>query len=133
MTASARAITNWRLRPPFYYGWLVLGMAALGTFAATGVAQIVLGGIQNLIFEDMGWDRATIAYAVTIGTLASGFLTPFVGRLVDRYGPRGLMPLGVLTLGVCLFGTAWGRGAADRLPQGDRQADQALAPLRRPG
>lgn len=99
-------ITNWRLHPPFYYGWLVLGTAALGTFAATGVAQIVLGGIQNLIFEDMGWDRGTIAYAVTIGTLASGFLSPFVGRLTDRYGPRGLMPLGVLVLGVCLFGIA---------------------------
>ena len=106
MTAFARAITNWRPRPPFYYGWLVLGTAALGTFAATGVAQIVLGGIQNLIFEDMGWDRATIAYAVTIGTLASGFLTPFVGRLVDRYGPRGLVPFGALVVGVSLFGIA---------------------------
>ena len=99
-------ITDWRPHPPFYYGWLVLGTAALGTFAATGVAQIVLGGIQNLIFEDMGWDRGTIAYAVTIGTLASGFLSPFVGRLADRYGPRGLMPLGVVILGICLFGIA---------------------------
>ena len=100
------AINSWRPQTPFYYGWLVLGTAALGAFAATGVAQVVLGGIQNLIFEDLGWDRSTIAYAVTAGTIVSGLLTPFVGRLADRYGPRGMMPVAVLIVGVCLFGLA---------------------------
>ena len=99
-------ITTWRPRTPFYYGWLVLGTAALGAFAATGVAQVVLGGIQNLIFEDMGWDRSTIAFAVTAGTWASGLLTPLVGRLADRYGPRGLMPGAALVVGACYFALA---------------------------
>ncbi len=103
---TIRALTEWRPNTPFYYGWLILGIAALGAFAATGVAQVVLGGIQNLIFEDMGWDRSTIAFAVTAGTWTSGLLTPLVGRLVDRYGPRGLMPVAALVLGVCLFGIA---------------------------
>ena len=101
-----RSIAAWRPRTPFYYGWLVLGTAALGAFAATGVAQVVLGGIQNLIFEDMGWDRSTIAYGVTIGTWASGLLTPIFGRLADRHGPRGLMPFGLVVVGICLFGLA---------------------------
>ena len=101
-----RSLAGWRPNTPFYYGWLVLGVAALGAFAATGVAQVVLGGIQNLIFEDMGWDRSTIAFAVTAGTWTSGLLTPFVGRLVDRHGPRGLMPGAALIAGVCFFGIA---------------------------
>ena len=98
-----RAIVDWRPRPAFYYGWLVLGMASLAAFAATGVSQIVLGGIQSLIFEDMGWDRSTIAFAVTAGTWASGFATPFIGRLADRHGPRGLMPVAALMAGLCFF------------------------------
>ena len=104
--STIRALAGWRPNTPFYYGWLILGVAALGAFAATGVAQVVLGGVQNLIFEDMGWDRSTIAFAVTAGTWTSGLLTPLVGRLVDRHGPRGLMPVAALVLGVCLFGIA---------------------------
>ncbi len=67
------------------------------------MAQVVLGGIQNLILEDLGWDRRTIAFAVTAGTWTSGLLTPFIGRLVDRHGPRGLMPIVALIVGVCFF------------------------------
>ena len=74
-------------------------MAALGTYAATGVAQVVIGGIQNLIFEDMGWDRSTIAFAVTAGTWTSGILAPIFGWLVDKHGPRRLMPPAALIAG----------------------------------
>ena len=101
-----KTIADWRPRTPFYYGWLILAMSAVGTYAATGATQLVFGGVQNFIFEDMGWERSTIAYAVTAGTWASGLLTPFVGRLADRYGPRGLMPLAAFIAGVCFFALA---------------------------
>ncbi len=101
-----RRIANWRPHTPFYYGWLILAMSAVGTYAATGATQLVLGGVQNFIFEDLGWERSTIAYAVTAGTWVSGLLTPFVGRLADRYGPRGLMPLAAFIAGVCFFAIA---------------------------
>ena len=100
------AIADWRPRTPFYYGWLVLGTAALGTFAGTSVSQVVLGGIQNLIIEEMQWDRTTIALAATAGTFAAGAMSPFAGRLADRYGPRGPMTVGVLVVSVCLFALA---------------------------
>ena len=101
-----RAIANWRPRTRFYYGWLVLGTAALGTYSATGSAQLVLGGIQSLIFEDLGWDRSTIAFAVTIGTWTAGLVTPFAGKLADRYGPRGIMPISLIITGVSFFAFA---------------------------
>ena len=93
-------LVEWTPRTPVFYGWVVLGMAALGTYAATGVAQVVIGGIQNLIFEDLGWDRSTIAFAVTAGTWMSGILAPLFGRMVDRHGPRQLMPPAALIAGV---------------------------------
>ena len=101
-----KTIADWRPRTPFYYGWLILAMSAVGTYAATGSTQLVFGGVQNFIFEDMGWDRSTIAYAVTAGTWASGIITPFVGRLADRYGPRGLMPIAAFIAGLCFFAIA---------------------------
>ena len=101
-----KTLADWRPRTPFYYGWLILAMSAVGTYAATGSTQLVFGGVQNFIFEDMGWDRSTIAYAVTAGTWASGLITPFVGRLADRYGPRGLMPIAAFIAGLCFFAIA---------------------------
>ena len=101
-----KAIANWTPRTPIFYGWVALAMAALGTYAATGVAQVVIGGVQSLIFEDLGWDRSTIAFAVTAGTWTSGLLTPFIGRLADRQGPRRLMPPAALVVGACYFALA---------------------------
>lgn len=97
------ALLNWRLRTPFYYGWLVLGMTSLATFAATGVSQVVLGGIQIYITDDTGWNDNLLSFAATIGTWCSGLLAPAIGRAADRWGPRWLMPAGLAILGVCFF------------------------------
>ncbi len=92
---------NWRPRTPFYYGWLILGITSLATFCATGVSQVVLGGIQVYITDDTGWDPSTLSYAATAGTWCSGLIAPIIGRLADRYGPRWLMSTGLLIAGVC--------------------------------
>ena len=91
---------NWRPRTPFYYGWLILGITSLATFCATGVSQVVLGGIQVYVTDDTGWDPSTLSYAATAGTWCSGLIAPFIGRWADRYGPRWLMSSGLLIAGV---------------------------------
>ncbi len=101
-----QSLVDWTPRTPIFYGWVILGMVALGTYAATGVAQVVFGGIQNLIYEDMGWDRSTVAFAVTAGTWGSGLLTPFIGKLTDHYGPRLLMPIAAMVVGLSFFALA---------------------------
>jgi sugar phosphate permease len=101
-----QSIASWRPRTPFYYGWLILGTAAVATYSSTGVTQLVMGGIQTFILEDTGWDRSTIAFTASSGTWVAGFVTPFVGRLADRYGPRMLMPAAAFVVGVCFFAIA---------------------------
>ncbi|MGE3536223.1 MAG: MFS transporter [Candidatus Tectimicrobiota bacterium] len=96
-------LLHWRPHTPFFYGWLVLGVSALGAFVATSIAGVVLGGIQGFIVADTGWSRSSIGLAAATGVWASGLLAPFIGRLADRYGPRELMALGTLLLGVGLF------------------------------
>ena len=76
----------------------------MATFGATGVSQVVLGGIQVYISEDTGWDPSILSYAATAGTWCSGLIAPAIGRLADRYGPRWLMPVGLLIAGVCFLG-----------------------------
>ena len=105
-------IAGWRLKIPFYYGWLVLGITALGTFVSTSVGGLVLGGTQSFILEEMRWRRSTIGLAVTVGVWCSGLISPVVGSLSDRYGARWLMPFGAACLGISLYfiskvGSVW--------------------------
>ena len=58
--------TSWTPKTTIYYGWIVIAVGALGTYASSGSAQVTLAGIQTLIFEDTGWDRSTIALGITI-------------------------------------------------------------------
>lgn len=98
----ARALA-WRPPTPFYYGWLIMGVAALATFTCTGITQVVFGGIQDFIFEDTGWSHSTIALAVTLGTWTSGLISPLIGRLADKHGPRVLMPVATVCMAVSFF------------------------------
>ena len=106
MTALLHGALIWRPRTPFYYGWLILALAFLTTFAASGVSQLVLGGIQVFITDDTGWKKSTLSFAVTGGTWTAGLLAPFVGRLTDRYGARWLMPLGLVIVAISFFSLA---------------------------
>ena len=58
------------------------------------------GGIQDLIGQETGWDRKTVALAATLGTWASGLTMPFIGRLVDRFGPRWIMLIAANMVGI---------------------------------
>ena len=103
MATSLSALLNWRPHTPFYYGWLVLGLSGAGAFAATAIAGVVLGGVQTYILDDTNWSRTSIGLAAGCGVWLSGFFAPFAGRLADRYGPRWLMPAGVIVLGLSML------------------------------
>jgi len=94
---------NWRLKTPFYYGWLVLAITSVATFAASGLTQVVLGGVQVYITDESGWDDGSLAFAATLGTWMSGMIAPVIGKLADRFGPRWLMPFGLVVAGISFF------------------------------
>ena len=45
----------------------------------------------------------TIALGITIGTWVAGLLTPVFGKIADTHGPRLVMPLTSVIVGVCFY------------------------------
>jgi MFS family permease len=48
------------------------------------------------ILAEFGWERGVTAGAFSIGFVASMLISPFVGALMDRFGPRFVIPAGVV-------------------------------------
>lgn len=85
-------------RLPFFYGWLVV-MVVFVTMAIGVNARTAFSLFFPPIIGEFGWDRGVTAGAFSFGFIVSAFMSPLIGRLMDRYGPRGVMLLGVVLMG----------------------------------
>ena len=61
-------------------------------------ARRACAGLQ----DEFGWSVASIALAMTIGTIVAALIAPVIGPLADRYGSRALL-LGSVTMMVVLL------------------------------
>lgn len=75
-------------RTPFYYGWVVLLAATFGMLMTTPGQTLGVSIFLDRIIADLGLSRATVSLLYTVGTLVGSFSLPFIGRFIDRRGPR---------------------------------------------
>jgi sugar phosphate permease len=84
---------------PFFYGWIIVGIAMLAGFLGSGVSNVTMSVVLKPITEDLDWSRTLTSSAITIGSVTGGLLAPLVGPLADRLGPRILLPFGAALVG----------------------------------
>jgi MFS family permease len=80
--------------------WLVIGTVWITLAIASGLYFSFPVFFVALV-EEFGWSRGATAAAFSISSVVQGVISPLVGVLVDRLGPRRVM-LG----GACLLGVA---------------------------
>lgn len=90
------------MRLPFFYGWVIVAMVFV-TMAIGVNARTAFSLLFPPIVDEFGWERATTAGAFSFGFLVSALLSPLLGKLMDRFGPRGVVELGVGLMGVGLL------------------------------
>jgi MFS family permease len=85
------------MRLPFFYGWLVVAVV----FVSMGIgvnARTAFSLLFPPILSEFGWERGVTAGAFSFGFLVSAVMSPVLGRMMDRMGPRVVMELGVFLL-----------------------------------
>jgi len=101
-----RAIAHSRIvsRTPFYYGWVILVAAIIGRIMTSpGQTYSISIFIEHFI-ADLGISRSMVSSLYTVGTLAGALALPFVGRQIDRRGPRVVVGVTVVLLAVaCIY------------------------------
>jgi MFS family permease len=88
-------------RLPIFYGWLIVAAAFL-TMAVGVNARTAFSLLFPPILSEYGWDRGVVAGVFSFGFLTSAVASPFVGRLIDRRGPRLVIETGVIVLALGL-------------------------------
>ncbi len=100
---AAQSQTTWIQGLPFFYGWIILGVGALGIFLSGPGQTYVVSIFVDPIIQDLGWSRTLISGLYTGGSLTAALIVPWVGRLLDRYGSRIVMPTVAALFGVATF------------------------------
>jgi MFS family permease len=86
-----------------YYGWIVVAACFLVIAPVMPLMLPAFGIFQVPILDEFHWDRGDFAIALSIHLVFSGLAAPVAGGLIDRFGPRRVMPIGALMTALALI------------------------------
>lgn len=72
-------------------GGIVATAALIGVFATTPGQTVGVSAFIDPLATDLGLDRAHVLVLYSLGTFLGILAAPFIGKLVDRFGPRRLI------------------------------------------
>jgi MFS family permease len=80
-----------------FYGWIIVAV----TFVAMGIgvnARTAFSLLFPPILDEFHWDRGVTAGSFSFGFVAAAAMSPTIGRMMDRWGPRVVTELGTLSM-----------------------------------
>lgn len=101
--SGASAKQEWAAHWPLPF----LGMLGIAGAATFGYSS---GVFMKVMTAEFGWSRAQFSSAFTVQMLLGLFVGPFIGRMIDRHGPRRVAIVGIFafTPGLASLGLANG-------------------------
>jgi len=86
-------------REGIFYGWIVLTIAFI-TLVLGYAIRNTFSVFYPAIVKEFGWERGNTALMFSITFIVYGVVSPLAGSLVDRFGPRLILPIGAFIMGV---------------------------------
>jgi MFS family permease len=86
-------------KPRLFYGYYIVIVSFFLQAVGWGIYNS-LGVFFNPLMDEFGWSRAMMASTVSLGMLVFGAAGIIQGRLSDRYGPRIIMTVCGMLMGI---------------------------------
>ncbi len=90
--------------PRFYYGWVIIACVWLANFVTVTMNPIIFAFFLDHMVVDLGLQRSTLVWGITIRLISGGLFAPYLGRFVDKHGSRWAGVAAGLLVGVVLAG-----------------------------
>ena len=88
---------------PLFYGWKLVGAATGIQFLLAGLMMHSFGAYVAVLSEERGWSKTALSGAAALHQMETALLGPVLGWLLDRFGPRVFVRLGILVFGAGLI------------------------------
>ena len=93
------------MQKPFY-GWTIVGVTFLIGMTESGAVQNILSVFMKPMIAEFGWTRTAVTGSIAFGSICAGILSPFVGPLLDRHGPKMVAFWSILVMSAGLVSMA---------------------------
>lgn len=96
MTATPKE----RLKPAkVFYGWWIVVASAGVQMLQAGLLQQAYGAYVSVLLNEFGWSKTALSFGYSLQPVQSGLLGPVQGWMIDHWGPRRVMRIGMLMFG----------------------------------
>ena len=90
-----------------YYGWRVVLAACFGVMAGFGSLFVYTFSVfVKPLSATFGWGREAISTGFAIAAITLGAISPFLGRSIDRFGPRRIILVCMTVFGCAIASLA---------------------------
>lgn len=83
-----------------YYGWWIVAAGIVIQAITTGLLMQAYGAYVVVMQAEFGWSRTAFSLGFSIQRVESGLLGPIQGWMLDRWGPRPVMTVGMVLFGL---------------------------------
>jgi len=83
-----------------FYGWRMVAAGSGIQFLQAALLHQAFGAYFAVLAEERGWSKTSLSGAAALQPMEAAVLGPVLGWVLDRFGPQGMIRIGIVTFGV---------------------------------
>ncbi|MBC5764156.1 MFS transporter [Ramlibacter albus] len=83
-----------------FYGWRLVAAGAIIQFLHAGLLLQAFGAYVAVLSDEMGWSKTALSGGAALQSIEGALLGPALGWIMDRFGGRAMMQLGIVAFGL---------------------------------
>ncbi len=83
-----------------FYGWRMVAAGGGIQFLQSALLHQAFGAYFAVLIEEFGWSKTALSGAAALQPMEAAVLGPVLGWVVDRFGPQGMIRIGIVTFGI---------------------------------
>jgi len=86
-----------------FYGWYMVGAGSALQFLQSALMTQSFGAYVAVLQAERGWSKTALSGAAALQQMETALLGPLIGWFMDRFGPQGIIRVGIVMFGLGLI------------------------------
>jgi len=86
-----------------FYGWWMVAAGCGLQFLQSALLMQSFGAYVAVLRDERGWSKTALSGAAALQQMEVAILGPILGWIIDRFGPQGIIRIGVVVFGIGLM------------------------------